>query len=986
MKRHPLLLLAAAAAMIAVGAWSTHKKPTLLLLDWASHSRAETPPVAILIEMGLQDELPTPWPGRAQVTGAQVVSREGYRFRDGDHLVEPDSWQARTRRPIRLPPRNPAVARQEGATTVGVVLHLAELHDDASLTLERGDKGAERTVIPLKEVLAGKPRLLWGGGARVRRISTATPLVTAKTEDDFPAAAYGPDGTLWLAYISYTVRHEDRRVQQAQLPEQPADFKSFYMPEFADQLFVKYYRDGRWSEPLALTGPHEDLVRCAVAVESNGDAWVAYSANRQGRYDIFVRPISPRFSPEAVAHPAPRPGPEHKLTDNTAASLNPVMTTDQSGGVVLSCQCRADGGPVTVHFTCRNGQWSSGKPVSVNGWYPAVAAGPDGQVARAVDLYQDGDYDVHVSVADKADSDPGPPLPVAASARFEARPSACYDVKGRLWIAYEEGPVLWGKDYGALDALDGNPLYNARSVRVVCLQDGKLFRPTAELPTSVSKQHAPNEQNKRYAYPRLGLDGKGRLWLVYRQKFGTRNSTHAGSYWLSFARRLDGDHWTEPMELHHSDGFLDHRPVLLPHPSGGLLVIHNTDGRYSHPQTLDDQIYASVVDLPGDPVEPELVPAEPGYKDATREQEERAAVRRIRDYRIEHGGHPLQLLRGDFHRHTEISWDGGPDGTLEDFFRYGMDVAFLDWIANTDHDNGDGREYTWWLTQKLTEAYHVPGLFTPMFAYERSVRYPHGHRNCMFPRRGVRTLPRLAEHDPEHAVAGIHAEDTQMLYRYLKELGGLCASHTSATDMGTDWRDNNPAVEPIVEVYQGDRMSYEYEGAPRSGHDPKSKKPPANLGGWEPAGFIDRAFRKGYRFGFQSSSDHWSTHISFCIVMAERPEREAIVAALKQRHCYAATDDIIVDVRSGSHLMGDEFRATDPPALQIHVIGTGPLDRVEILRDSEVVESFQPGRQEYHGTWTDPKPAAGVHYYYVRVLQKGGQMAWGSPMWIDSGE
>jgi hypothetical protein len=181
-------------------------------------------------------------------------------------------------------------------------------------------------------------------------------------------------------------------------------------------------------------------------------------------------------------------------------------------------------------------------------------------------------------------------------------------------------------------------------------------------------------------------------------------------------------------------------------------------------------------------------------------------------------------------------------------------------------------------------------------------------------------------------------------------------------------------------------MSYEYEGAPRSGHDPKSKKKPANLGGWEPAGFIDRAFRKGYRFGFQSSSDHWSTHISFCIVLAERPEREAIFSALKQRHCYGATDNIIVDVRSGSHLMGDEFRTTDPPALEIHVIGTGPLARVEVLRDSEVVEAFQPGRQEYHGTWTDPKPEAGVHYYYVRALQTDGQMAWASPMWIDAGE
>src|SRR3712207_8423562 len=47
-----------------------------------------------------------------------------------------------------------------------------------------------------------------------------------------------------------------------------------------------------------------------------------------------------------------------------------------------------------------------------------------------------------------------------------------------------------------------------------------------------------------------------------------------------------------------------------------------------------------------------------------------------------------RLLRGEFHRHTEVSWDGGADGSLEDMFRYGIDAASLDWIGNGDHDNG----------------------------------------------------------------------------------------------------------------------------------------------------------------------------------------------------------------------------------------------------------------------------------------------------------
>jgi hypothetical protein len=317
-------------------------------------------------------------------------------------------------------------------------------------------------------------------------------------------------------------------------------------------------------------------------------------------------------------------------------------------------------------------------------------------------------------------------------------------------------------------------------------------------------------------------------------------------------------------------------------------------------------------------------------------------------------------------------------------WRYAIDVAALDWIGNTDHDNGGGREYTWWLTQKYSDAYHVANAFTPMFSYERSVQYPMGHRNCVFAKRGVRTLPRLAEPDQVKRVGGVHADDTKMLYRYLKELDGICASHTSATNMGTDWRDNDPLLEPLVEIYQGDRNNYEYEDAPRSGHDPQGNKLPVSIGGWQPKGFVINALKdKGYRLGFQSSSDHISTHISYCVVLAERLDRAAILAAFKKRRAYAATDDIVLDVRSGTHVMGDEFKTQALPSLHITAVGAKPLAAVHVLRDSQVVETFKPDKPEFQGTWTDPKPMPGTHFYYVRVEQADEELAWSSPMWID---
>jgi hypothetical protein len=1001
MKRRMLAFLVVLGAMIGIAALAQPKKQTLLVLEWAAKAADETPPVALLIEMGQKDTEATQWSGKATVTGARIVHREGYRFRGADKLVEPNSWEASSHRGMRVPQGQPQVVRNEGIHTVGVVLHLAEVTPQTELHLEMTSKRPATKAdykydVDLKGLLSGQKKLFEDGQFLVRRISAATPVVTGKTEDDFPAAAYGPDGTLWVAYISYTLKNEANRIEHKAYRKQPENFKELYNPEFGDQLFVKYYRNGKWSEPIALTGPKEDLVRCAMAVDKDGAAHVVYSANRNGRHDLFARTVSLNDLTGVGKK-------EHQLTGliakDKASYLSPVMCAYGSGQVALLFQSWSPGlGAGLGMLLLRNGKW---EPVDIlpgylnkNNycWYPTIAEGPNGTVTAGCDACQyDVDYDLFLK---SVGTENMVRLKTPVSDKFEARPSVAADTFGRLWIAYEEGPELWGKDYGALAPGKGNPLYNERSVRVVCLDDGKLLKPVAELPTS--KYEAPRipfeplktqqfEKGTRYAYPKIGIDGKGRIWVTYRQKFGSRYSTHPGSYWLSFARRLDGDHWSEPIELHHSDGLLDHRPVLLPHKSGGLLVIHNTDGRYTTPEHLDNDIYMSIVDLPGEPVEPKLVPHDPGKKNpeiVKRMQEEAEAVKRIRAYRVEAGGQKLQLLRGEYHRHTEISWDGGPDGSLEDMFRYAIDSAQMDWIGNGDHDNGAGREYTWWLTQKFTDAYTVKNQFTGMFTSERSVSYPHGHRNCMFAKRGVMTLPRLAEPVQEKRVGGVHADDTRMLYRYLHELDGICAVHTSATSMGTDWRDNDPVVEPIVEIYQGDRMSYEQEEAPRAGYDPKTGKEPANVAGWFPLGFVNHAFEKGYRLGFQASSDHWSTHISYFIVLAERNDRDAILAAVKKRHVYGATDDIILDVQSGGHVMGDEFKTGAAPKLDINVVGTALIARIDVLKDSAVVESIKPGKSDYRGAWTDPKPEAGTHYYYVRVVQENGELAWGSPMWI----
>jgi hypothetical protein len=304
----------------------------------------------------------------------------------------------------------------------------------------------------------------------------------------------------------------------------------------------------------------------------------------------------------------------------------------------------------------------------------------------------------------------------------------------------------------------------------------------------------------------------------------------------------------------------------------------------------------------------------------------------------------------------------------------------MDWVGCCDHDNGNmgqgggGREYSWWTSQKLTDIFYTPNKFTPMFSHERSVAYPEGHRNVVFAQRGIRTLPRLPKMDPDSTG---RAPDTLMLYRYLKEFNGIVASHTSGTNMGTDWRDNDPDSEPVVEIYQGDRQNYEKPDAPRANSENDS------IGGWRPKGFVDLALAKGYRMSFQASSDHISTHMSYCNILAKDNTREALLAAFHKRHVYGATDDILADVRSGEHIMGDAFSTSSLPELQVKFVGTKPFAKVHVVKDNKYVYTAEPKTAKVDFKWKDTAAQAGkTSYYYVRGEQEDGEIVWASPMWI----
>jgi len=372
--------------------------------------------------------------------------------------------------------------------------------------------------------------------------------------------------------------------------------------------------------------------------------------------------------------------------------------------------------------------------------------------------------------------------------------------------------------------------------------------------------------------------------------------------------------------------------------------------------------------------------------------QETAQVQRIKSYKVHNNGKTYGIYRGDLHRHTDISVDGSNDGSLLDAYRYARDVAGLDFIGISNHTDDIWDTYNWWYSQKTADLFQIKNNFAAFYGYERSVEYPNGHRNIFFAHRTKADVFPIGAFEARGGYVGSKA-----LYWYLRRNHGFSIPHTTGRTSGTDWRDNDPEVESVMEIYQGMRDSYEYPGSPRPFQLYKLPDSTKAVGrassapsspSFKTLGFAWNALEKGYKFGFIASSDHISTHISYACILAENLSTDALVDAIHQRRTYAATDNIILDIKytgsDGSHLMGESFNSTKPVEVNAKIIGTGEIMQVDIIENNEIVTTYKPGIDTFDLNYTDKKAKGkDKNYIYIRVIQKDGEMAWGSPAWVN---
>jgi hypothetical protein len=291
-------------------------------------------------------------------------------------------------------------------------------------------------------------------------------------------------------------------------------------------------------------------------------------------------------------------------------------------------------------------------------------------------------------------------------------------------------------------------------------------------------------------------------------------------------------------------------------------------------------------------------------------------------------------------------------GTADGYFRYARDAAFIDLVGHQGNDF-QMTDAFWKELNRLTAEYDVPGRFVCLPGYEWSGNTGMGGDRNIFYRREGRPIRRSSHILVEGQTSTDAIYTAGELFRGLEGEDAIVIAH-----VGGRYADLNDAhdgrLERAVEVH-------------------------STWGTFE--WILHDAFENGYRVGVVCHSDDHkgrpgAAHpgaSSFgaiggltCYFMPELT-RDALFAALRHRRHYGTTGvRIFLDLHASfdravtgfsddpqlgpAHafavhgaLMGDIIRpGTVPMRIAAEVIGTAPIERVDVLHGTSVAQMFRP--------------------------------------------
>jgi hypothetical protein len=236
-------------------------------------------------------------------------------------------------------------------------------------------------------------------------------------------------------------------------------------------------------------------------------------------------------------------------------------------------------------------------------------------------------------------------------------------------------------------------------------------------------------------------------------------------------------------------------------------------------------------------------------------------------------------------------------------------------------------------------------------------------------------------------------------------------SFSMAKGFQNDFSEFDPDFERVVEIFNawGSSECTEKEG---------NAKPIATEDeGIESfaEGSIRAALNKGCRFGFVAgglddrgifeglySSGQVQYLPGLTAVIGTEHTREGILQAIQARSCYATTGRrIVLGFSIAGSEMGTELNTKVKPGLAFnrHITGyvcaTAPIKEIAFIRNGQAFHTLMPKQTtSFEFTYDDTEPLQNCiidlgeekepfAYYYLRLVQEDGHIAWSSPIWIE---
>jgi hypothetical protein len=341
---------------------------------------------------------------------------------------------------------------------------------------------------------------------------------------------------------------------------------------------------------------------------------------------------------------------------------------------------------------------------------------------------------------------------------------------------------------------------------------------------------------------------------------------------------------------------------------------------------------------------------------------------------------------------------------VETCLRYMRDEKSMQFYSTSSFESAEETSNEQWkqISAHVAE-FNEDNRFTSFLGFQWfSEEQDEGLRQCFYVK-DAKPLPRRKD---------AKTSSLKKLYKTVnpKELISI-PSFTMAKGFETNFQDFSPEFERVVEIYNawGSSECTTKEGnlRPITSTDKK--------GIFETEkGSIRKALAENCRFGFvagglddrgvygdlfEKGQVQYSPGLT--AIFALEQTREALSLALYNRQCYATTGDrMIVGFAIAGALMGSELSTKAKPGLSYnrhitgYVAGTTTIKEVSIIRNGEIFQTFSPKEIYFEFAFDDTealhkallpgkdeKPP--FAYYYLRVVQDNGHIAWSSPIWID---